>query len=182
MLIRPDSRAGWWPFQSAEERKHINSASVKNLTATIEEEESRAPGAPGRAGPLKNNAAAKGEAQILRYFHQKEERFRRREFTAGRWCLKWKINEAGCREKGAAVGGAGRGRKKAGRCQNRERDPHCAGKATCVSYCLMNKICRTNRVGLCAARRRHTAAKIAQSQTGVWGRNLGRTDEREETG
>lgn len=72
------------------------------------------------------------------------------------------------------MGGAGRGRKKAGRCQNRERDPHCAGKATCVSYCLMNKICRTNRVGLCAARRRHTAAKIAQSQTvefeeGIWG-------------
>lgn len=45
MLIRPDSRAGWWPFQSAEERKHINSVSVKNLTATIEEEESRAAGA-----------------------------------------------------------------------------------------------------------------------------------------
>lgn len=63
-------------------------------------------------------------------------------------------------------------------------DPHCVGKATCVSHCLMNKICQTNRVGLCAARRRHTAAKIAQSQTEEFeqGRNLGRKDHREETG
>lgn len=63
-------------------------------------------------------------------------------------------------------------------------DPHCVGKATCVSYCLMNKRCQTNRIRLCAARWRHAAAKIAQSQTVEFeqGRNLGRTDEREETG
>lgn len=84
------------------------------------------------------------------------------------------------------MGGARRGRKKAEGCQNRERrSPHCVGKATCVSHCLMNKICQTNRVGLCAVRqRRHAAAKIAQRQTEEFepGRNLGRGDQREETG
>lgn len=60
------------------ELRRVNtlSLSVKNLTATIEEEESRAPGASGQA--TQNQAATKGAAQILRYFHQEEERFRRR--------------------------------------------------------------------------------------------------------
>lgn len=77
-------------------------------------------------------------------------------------------------EGGVAVGRAGWGWK-GGRCQNRERDPYCVGIATCVSYCLMNKICRTNRVWHCAVRQGNTAAvKIAQSQTvefihGIWG-------------
>lgn len=65
-----------------------------------------------------------------------------------------------------------------------ESDPHRVGKATRVSYCLMNKICRTNRVEPCAARRRHTVAKIAQSQTveSERARNLEIRNEREQTG
>lgn len=90
--------------------------------------------------------------------------------------MKWAAERRGLRWEGQDT--VGKKRKDA---KTERREPHCVGKATCVSYCLMNNICQTNRVGLCAARWKHTAAEIAQSQTVEFeqARNLGRRDDRE---